>query len=309
MRLLKFFIPVIILCFFNIPAFAQEEISGKAIKIHYEKKNETLANYILQISNEVRQSVSSKTGINYDENILVKIAPNRNEFNKITGIDNLAIQGIAVSEMNLTVINAQNFFQKSNNDIFKLLEHELAHIYMGNYINHHSDIAFPRWLNEGLAQWISDGSNELFSSSFQDSLQAAFLSNKILPFSSIISGFPITQDDFTLAYAQSLSMVEYLSEKYGNEKIKELIAKLKEDKNFYIAFSNVYPLPFTEVEKNWQNEKRENNYTFDYYFSTHIDVFISGLIVVSAFLAFLINFLKNRKIKKQYALLDENNDF
>ncbi len=309
MLLKQFFISLMLIFCFQSSSFAVEEIQAKNIKVQFDKKNNVLANYVLNISDKVRESVSTKTGIKYDQTILIQIAKDTDEFNKITGIDNLAIQGIAISELNLTVINAKNVFQKSNDDIFKLLEHEFAHIYMGNVISHKSDITFPRWFNEGVAQWISDGTNELFSASFQDSLQLAFLNNKVLSFYQIIDGFPVTQDNFTLAYAQSLSMIEYLDENYGNDKLKELIKQLEIDKNFYTAFPKVYNISFNDLEKKWKEDKKESNYTFDYYFSTHFDIFISGLIILSAMLAFIFNFLKNRKIKKQYNLVDENVDF
>lgn len=304
LRIVRLFLPLILIFLFNIPAFALSEISEN-VRVDYEQKNSVFAKYVLSISQKVRESVTEKTGIKYDNPILIKISPSRSEFNKITGINNLGIQGIAISEANLTVINSENVFNKSNDDIFRLLEHEFAHIYMGNYISHGADISFPRWLNEGVAQWVSGGANELFSSSFQDSLQTAFISNRLLPFSAIIQGFPNTQDNFTLAYAQSLSMIEYLVEKHGNEKLENLLVNLKQEKNFYTAFSKTYSQTFQEVEGQWHLDKRKSNYTYDYYFSTHIDLLINGLIVVAALLAFIFNFFRNRKIKKQYQLLDD----
>lgn len=305
LNVFKFFIPLIFILFINLNAFAAEHISKDNINIEYESANKNLAKYILEISPKVRESVADKTGINYSAPINIKISPSKTAFNQFTGINNLDVQGVAMSEINLTVINSENVFKISKDDIFKLLEHEFSHIYLGNYISHNSGVEFPRWLNEGLAQYVSGGANELFSYSFQNSLQSAFISNKVLPFSILTASFPNTQDNFTLAYAQSLSMVEFLVKNYGADKLKVFINELKNEGNFYTAFSKVYPQSFGEIEKEWLSEKRESNYTYDYYFSTHIDSVINGLIVFAAILAFTVNFIRNKRMKKQYRLLDE----
>jgi transposase len=166
-------------------------------------------------------------------------------------------------------------------------------------------LSFPRWLNEGIAQYVSGGTSELFSFSYQNSLQSAFISNKVLPFSILVQSFPYTRDNFTLAYAQSISMTKFLVDRYGDNKLKELIININKEDNFYRAFSKTYSIDFNDIEREWLSEKRTSNYTFDYYFSTHIDFITNGLILISAIIAFTVNFFRNRRRRKNYDLVEE----
>lgn len=284
--------------------YAYEQINKNNIYIQFENKNEKLANHILDISKNASESVSTKTGIKYDLPLYIKISPSKSAFDSELGIQNLDIQGVAISEQSLVILNSENIFKSSNNDIFKLLEHEFTHIFLGNYIAHSSDLNFPRWLNEGIAQYVSSGTSELYSFSYQNSLQSAFISNRVLPFSLLINSFPSTRDNFTLAYAQSISMTQYLVDKYGEDKLRDLIKNIKSKNNFYSAFSQTYSTEFSYIEREWLSEKRQSNYTIDYYFSTHIDSIINTILLISAFLAFSVNFIKNKKRKRMMESLD-----
>lgn len=305
LKLIKIFIPIIFIFLLNTNAYSEEYISKNNVNIQYEKKNEKLAKYILDISKNVMQSVTEKTGINYNKQLNIKISPSKNVFDNETGIKNLDVQGVAISDIGLVIINSENIFKSSNDDIFKLLEHEFTHIYLGDYISHNSSLSFPRWLNEGIAQYVSGGTSELFSFSYQNSLQSAFISNKVLPFSILVQSFPYTRDNFTLAYAQSISMTKFLVDRYGDNKLKELIININKEDNFYRAFSKTYSIDFNDIEREWLSEKRTSNYTFDYYFSTHIDFITNGLILISAIIAFTVNFFRNRRRRKNYDLVEE----
>lgn len=289
---------------FNLASFALEQISKNNIIVHYDKKNEKLAKHILEISENAGESVSLKTGIKYDKPLTIKISQSKNDFNSELGIKNLDIQGVAISDLGYVILNPDNIFKSSSDDIFKLLEHEFSHIFLGDYISHSSDLSFPRWLNEGIAQYVSGGMSELYSFSYQNSLQSAFIANKVLPFSLLINTFPGTRDNFTLAYAQSISMTQYLVDKYGEENLRVLINNIKKEENFYKAFSNTYSTEFNQIEREWLDEKRQSNYTIDYYFSTHIDAIINGLLVLSALLAFTVNFIRTRKRKRAMETLE-----
>ncbi|MFN8576519.1 MAG: peptidase MA family metallohydrolase [Candidatus Sericytochromatia bacterium] len=306
-KLLRVLFPILFFVFFNTNAYSEEYLSKNKINVAFEKKNEKLAQYILETSQDVKNSIKDKIGIDYNKQLNIKISPSKKVFDKETGIQNLDVQGVAISDIGLVIINSENIVKNSNDDIFKLLEHEFAHIYLGDYISHSSDISFPRWLNEGIAQYVSGGTSELFSFSYQNSLQSAFMSNKVLPFSSLIDNFPNTRDSFTLAYAQSISMVQFLVDKYGVDKIKDLIMNIKEENNFYRAFNKTYSIDFSDIEKEWLSEKRTTNFTIDYYLSTHISDITNALIVIAALLAFIANFIRTRRKKKAYELVEESN--
>lgn len=275
-------------------------LSDKNLKIEYDKSNLTLAKKLDSLYNESLNHVTQKLDLKFENEMFIKLCKNKSDFQKVTGINNLDVQGIAISQLNLIVINSENIFTRSQDDIKYLLEHEITHIVLGNNISHSSTNKFPRWLNEGIAQWVSNGSNELLSYSFQTSLQTAFITSNIIPLNNLVDNFPNSQSEFIQAYAQSLSFVEYLSEKYTEKKLILLIHNLKTNNSFNLAFEQTFKINFLQAEQNWIHEKSKSNYTIDYYISTHINSFIEGLIGLIAVFAFTVSYFRNKKLKANY---------
>lgn len=120
------------------------------------------------------------------------------------------------------------------------LAHELTHLFIdeatkGNY---------PRWLTEGLAQYVEEEiTGFILSEPSVESKAHPY------PFASLVSDFDRQPDQF-LAYWQSLQAVRNLLEEYGRERLTGLLAELRQGKGFYQAFANNYGLNFAEFEQN-----------------------------------------------------------
>jgi hypothetical protein len=80
------------------------------------------------------------------------------KFQEMTG--NSLIVAYAVSQRNLIVID----HSKMNTKPFSLgsiIKHELCHLLLHDKI---SKVILPRWLDEGVSQWVSDGIAEIIMS-------------------------------------------------------------------------------------------------------------------------------------------------
>lgn len=267
--------------------------------IDYDK-NTSLSKNINIVSSESLKELKQWFNINnFDKKITISIL-NDNEFNKIINNSKVTIDGFAVSEQDLVVLKESSVIGKTNQDIKRLLKHEISHLFLASNfkdINLNYE-KFPRWFNEGLSQFLSDGGSEIYSYTYQNSLQSAFITGSIIPFSNLIYYFPSDRENFSLAYAQSISFVEFLVKKYGEDKLKELFKELPNNKNFFISFEKVYQDNFFIVENLWKNENRSTQYTLDYYFATHINSIINAFMVFLFLIAFLIAVVKNKKRKK-----------
>lgn len=291
--------------FFSNNSYAEvKTINDTNLRIEYDSSNQRLADKIQSMVKPSLNIIKDKLKLSFDKDIFLKICKNKADFQQITGIKNLSVQGVAIPEYNLIVISAENIFYKSSDDIQHLLEHEIAHLVLADNIGLKSDNHFPRWFNEGLAQWLSEGSNELFSASYQDSLQTAFITGRLIPFSELVFYFPGNQSDFTQAYAQSLSFIEYLIKKYDNDRMINLVNNLKGKDNFYTSFYKIYGVSFGDSERDWIKTKKTENYTLDYYVSTHITSLINGLIGIIAIFVFVVLYFRKKNIK-----LNEEEDY
>lgn len=298
---LIYFILLSVFCFPSL----SEQLNENAVVLEYLPQNEKLVENINSFLPKIVLSLEKELGLGLKHKVKLIVCPDTESFNKMTGVNHESVQGVAFSEFNLIVINAEKLQSKTNKDIENLIKHELVHIVLGTNISHGSDERLPRWLNEGVAQWLSNGANELFTAHYQDSLQTAFLTRKTLTFSSLTYYFPGDNSQFTLAYAQSLSIVDYLAETYGKEKITDLLRTMTEGKNFRDAFFEVYNKSFDTLAYEWKESKSKSSYTLDYYLATHINLIMNSLIGFVAFFVFIVYFIRKR-IHKKTELSDEN---
>src|SRR5258708_6610257 len=95
-----------------------------------------------------------------------------------------------------------------NPELARVLKHELTHSFLSSLAGGRC----PTWLNEGMAQMMEPRS----SSNFAQPLAALFQQRKEIPFAVLEHPFIRFSDvEAQVAYAESLSAVDYLRERYG----------------------------------------------------------------------------------------------
>ena len=103
-----------------------------------------------------------------------------------------------------------------------VLAHEVAHLY--NYQVMSSPLsARPQWLDEGLATQAEPESQDFY----HYVVEQAARNDQLLPLAFITGNFGHDSDEATLAYAQSLSMVEFMTSQFGRDAMSRLVSGLK----------------------------------------------------------------------------------
>ena len=129
----------------------------------------------------------------------------------------------------------------------RAVAHELSHVVIGQATqNPFGDI--PHWLNEGLAMY-TEGPLE---SEYSSALSRAVSQNKLLTLKTLSSNFPADSAQATLSYAESYSVVKYLIDTYGRDKLAALLAIYKEGSTYDGALKKVYSLDTDGLDAAWQ---------------------------------------------------------
>ncbi len=117
-----------------------------------------------------------------------------------------------------------------------VIPHELTHLVFNTAVNNPYH-APPRWLNEGLAVYLSEG----YTPSWRATVTAAVGSNAVIPLDGLVGQFPTTVDQFTLAYGESVSAVDFMIRTYGKPALVKLIRSyaggVSDDEAFKAALS------------------------------------------------------------------------
>ncbi len=152
--------------------------------------------------------------------------------------------GRAYPELNVVLIGVppnQLSFGK------RAVPHEFSHLII-HRVTDNPFGSLPRWLDEGLAMW-AEGELE---AEYRNALSQAVRSNRLLSLRSLASNFPADSRQATLAYAQSYSMVVFIQQTFGREKIGELLAVFREGSADEAALRRVLGVGVEELDRQWR---------------------------------------------------------
>ncbi|MCU0482973.1 MAG: peptidase MA family metallohydrolase [Chloroflexi bacterium] len=99
-----------------------------------------------------------------------------------------------------------------------VVPHELTHLVFATAVENDYH-APPRWLNEGLATYLSVG----YTPEWRRTTAQAVRLGTLIPLHALVSQFPTTSQLFYEAYGISTSAVDYLIRTYGSEAMVELV--------------------------------------------------------------------------------------
>jgi hypothetical protein len=127
------------------------------------------------------------------------------------------------------------------------LVHELTHL-----VVHEATFSpygqLPLWLDEGLAMY-SEGE---LDPDFRSYLEEAISENELISVRSLCSPFSAYSEKARLSYAQSYSLVEYLLDNYGQDKMLDLLALLKQGSTYDESLTEVYGFDIDGLDAFWR---------------------------------------------------------
>jgi hypothetical protein len=136
----------------------------------------------------------------------------------------------------------------------RALVHELTHLVTSQMVfNPFNNI--PNWLNEGLSMYAEGQLQDVY----QSYLQQAAADDALISVRTLSSSFSAFAEQSYLSYAQSYSLVNFLINSYGQEKMFELLATFKQGSTIDIALTDVYGFDMDGFDERWQAFIRGNS--------------------------------------------------
>ncbi len=127
------------------------------------------------------------------------------------------------------------------------VEHELAHVIVGNLVSAcYSRLA--NWLSEGLAM-VAEGGLDAES---QAMLDQALEDDTFYPVRALTDSFTEDPSGASLSYAQSYSLVTYLLEEHGREKLLDLLSASQAGSSPDSALMEAYGFDTDGLERAWR---------------------------------------------------------
>jgi hypothetical protein len=179
------------------------------------------------------------------------ILNNRMHFRQLAGSD-LTV-AFAVPHHKVIVIDHTRLIM-DRIPLGETIRHELIHLLLHNHI---STEHLPRWLDEGIAQWASDGLGELIHPPDKSILRRALHANTLLLLSDLEKSFPPDREGVLLAYRQSKEFVEFLVNRNGVDTLRMFLRLLSSGKPLDNALEQTYGASLDFLEGEWHTRLRD----------------------------------------------------
>lgn len=129
----------------------------------------------------------------------------------------------------------------------RALAHELTHLVI-HQITSGPFGDLPTWLDEGLAVYTQGK----LRAKFRNALEEAISERSLISLQSLSGSFPADPQKAILAYAESHSIIKFLIEKHGSERISRLLQVFKEGSTVDEALKEVYGFNTNGLGRRWK---------------------------------------------------------
>lgn len=260
------------------------------ITIVFDEPLRTAAGQVANIYPTIKRDLEKIFHWSVDFQPTVVLIQERQHFQRIAGTD--VIVAFAVPQKYAMVID----YSKMHTTPFTLettLKHELCHLLLHHHIN---KVKLPKWLDEGVSQWASDGIAEVIMDCNRSILSQAILSGKYYRMRTLDDRFPREKRPLQLAYAQSKSFVDYMGREFGKDSILNLLNSLRHGLTLDTAIEENFSISFADLEKRWLGHMRKKTTWFTY-LTIHIYEILFFLGAVFVIVGFVRLVIKKRAYK------------
>lgn len=208
-------------------------------------------------------------------------------FSKMAGSD--FVVAFAVPKEKLMVIDYSRM-TLSPFSLGVIMKHELCHLLLHQHLKGHR---IPRWFEEGIAQWVSEGIGEMIMDYKKPRLNQAVLAGNIIPMRALSDFFPADRESLALAYEQSRSFLTYMIEKYGFESIRSILNAVREGKAWEEAVWDALSISPLDLEAGWRNHLKKQMTWFTY-LANNLYQILFFLAALASIIGFVRAYLRKR---------------
>ncbi len=224
--------------------FQWQTMVGGIVRLHWYEGDDTFAKQALQMGEDGIAKASAFLGFNETAPIDFFVYADQTAFYDALGPgtrDNVGGEANPDTRTLFALIAPGDLSYAST-----VVPHELTHVVFGDITqNPYHDP--PRWLNEGIAVYVSQG----FDSSDKQLVAQAVSDGTLMPLAALSGEFPTSQQGFYLAYAESVSAVDYFVRTYGQADLDKLVKAYGTGASDDDAFKTAIGISTDAFDKAW----------------------------------------------------------
>ncbi|TEU12983.1 MAG: hypothetical protein E3J21_19790, partial [Anaerolineales bacterium] len=222
-----------------------QELGSDRIILYWYRGDDDFGQALLDRGLEALDQLSHDTGVTVEKAVKIFIYGSHSDL--LGALDQGAREwtgGRAFADQGIVVIGVS----PSNLEWGKRATvHELTHVVM-HQVTDTPLGGLPTWLDEGLAMYAEGDLEPVYVAELNEAIE----SNTLISVRSISSSFSADSDLASLSYAESQSLVEFILDQYGEEKMSQLIDIFTEGAYYDDALQEALGVDTDGLEDAWR---------------------------------------------------------
>ncbi len=223
-----------------------QQLQGEGVTVWWDRGDRSFAERALGIAEDAIRSATELLGIRELAPVDFLIYSDDREFRQALGPGTRENVGGEAHPDIHTLFGLIEPQQVTSDWVAELVVHELAHIVFDEAVDNPYGYP-PRWLNEGLAVYLAKG----YDDGDRAQVAAAARAGTLIPLEGLAWQFPTRAGRFSLAYAESVSAVDHLVERFGQDTLVALITSFADGLTLDEAFVAATGEGFGAFEEGW----------------------------------------------------------
>jgi hypothetical protein len=228
--------------------FEWQTVEGDIVRVHWYEGSQAFGERALAIGEQAVVETSELLGVTEEEPVDFYIYADQDAFYDALGPgtrENVGGQANADIRTLFALIGPSEI---DDPWVGIVVPHELVHLVFDTAVSNPYHFP-PRWLNEGLATYLSQG----YDAGDRSQVEGAADDGELIPLDGLTGQFP-TGDGFFLAYAESVSAVDHLMRTHGEDALVELISSYADGRTDDEAFQAAIGMDVAAFDAAWQAE-------------------------------------------------------
>jgi len=230
-----------------------QAVTQADVTVLTDGRSEPVAAAALDIATQTLTQVERMLGTRYEGQMRIYVYPDLTAMANTLRMHGLQIQdwvaAYAIPTQQTAIVTASEGPTLADT-LQRDVPHEVSHLVLAQVAGNAAD-SVPGWFNEGMALNATGG----FDPTLQSVLVEAKADHQIIPLSDLCapSFVSLPPQSAELAYAQSASVFQFVSERYGTAKIRELLQAFRNGASCDSAVQQSLGISLAQLESQWHN--------------------------------------------------------
>jgi hypothetical protein len=221
-------------------------LDGAFVTVHWTSGGDAFGRRALKVADDAVREVTGLLGVSETDPIDFYVYADNDAFYDVIGPGARENVGGEAHPDIRTLFAQISASQIDDSWVGIVIPHELTHLVFDTAVGNPYHYP-PRWLNEGIAEYLSEG----YSGGRRASVELAVETGSLIPLQGLSGQFPTTAAQFRLAYGESTSAVDFLVSEYGRAAMVALVRSYADGVTDDEAFSAALGLDVAGFEAAW----------------------------------------------------------